>query len=520
VTGASNSNHDATVAVTQTVLTQTGVPIVGLSQAAPASVEVSFTIDMTEDLGEHGSLSLEAAVSGFPSGITGTAYPVLVYLSDGVNDYINLPRGSSTAGDCATSGYYQCSGGFCTPNPGCSPSWPSAYMNRTQWEQHQVTNNNSQFSSCGVYPSMNTFPTCNWTQGANPPTAASPGCAFNETFFPATTTRLRYGGTYTAKYVLIASDYSSVSGQTAAIQLTVTKKKDVNAGGAVDLNVILVGDQNVNDSHTAKGQQNLNLLFQDVYNLYNQSGTAVQLGNINVIEWADAQGGAPYANIDVSEIGFMFQNVAPLLPVGSAARAVNLYLVSSLPESSGTFGGLTVLGISGAVGGPTSATSSVSGTIISMFDELATYNFNCSPGNACPQTSQDEGFVLLGATISHEIGHYLGLNHPSESTGAIHDQVYDTPICTATSASEGYTTISSCMINDTNVYPASGQTCDVACGSPASASSTYCATAPECQFNYIMWWTSKRYDSTSNQGDGNLFSDQQGQIMNYSPFVQ
>jgi hypothetical protein len=520
VAGASGSNHDTSVTVEQTVLEQTGVPVLGLAQAAPSTVEVSFSIDMTEDLGQNGSLSLEAEVTGFPSGITGTAYPVLVYLSDGVNDYINLPRSSTVAGDCATSGYYICGDSVCTANPGCSPSWPSAYMNRTQWEQHQVTNNNSEFSSCGAYPSVNVFPTCNWTQGSNPPTAESPGCAFNETFFPASTTRLRYGGTYTAKYVLLASDYSSLAGQTAGIKLTVTKKKDANAGGAVDLNVILVGDQNVNDSYTAKGQQNLNLLFDEVYDLYNQGGTAIQLGNINVVEWPSAQGGEPYATIDASEIGFMFENSAPLLPSGSSGRAINVFLVSTLPESSGTLGGLTILGISGAVGGPAAASSAVSGTIVATFNELATFNSNCTVGGSCPQTSQDSGFVILGETIAHEIGHYLGLNHPSESSATVHDQVYDTPLCTTTDPGTGYTTIASCLLDDTNLYAPSGNTCNTACGSPSNATGIYCSTAPECQFNYVMWWTSKRYDPATNQGDGNLFSDDQGQIMNYSSYVQ
>ncbi|MDR3606515.1 MAG: hypothetical protein P4M08_03940 [Oligoflexia bacterium] len=524
VTGASNTNHDASVVVTQTVSTQSG-PIIGLAQPAPASAEVTFTIDMTEDLGEYGSLTLEAEVQNFPSAnITGTAYPLLVYLSDGVNDFINLPRGPSTAGDCATSGYYSCSGSVCSPNPGCSPAWPSAYFGREQWEQHQVTNNNPQFSACGSYPSVNVFPTCNWTGGNTPPNDESPGCAFNETFFPGSyaTPRLRYGGIYTAKYVMIASDFASLSGEAANLQLKVIKKADANSGGAVDLNVILVGDQNVNDSRTGRGQQNLNLLFQNVYNIYSQTSTNVKLGKINAIEWPSAQGGEPYANIDVSEIGFMFASVAPLYPASSVGRAINLFLVSTLPESAGTLGGLTVLGVSGAIGGPTQQDSANSGTVISTFSELGTFNQNCTVGGSCPETSQDAGFVLLGQTIAHELGHYLGLNHPSEADGTIHDQVYDTPICTATDPSLGYISINSCMIHDASVDPAlGGSSCNLACGSPSGSSSgIYCPTAPQCQFNYIMWWTSKRYDPSTNLGDGDLFSGGQGQIVNYSSYVQ
>src|SRR2546430_184202 len=71
VAGVSPANHSASVSSTKTVITKQGVPITGLAQAAPASREVTVTIDMSQDLGGQGSLTLEAAVRNFPSSLTG-----------------------------------------------------------------------------------------------------------------------------------------------------------------------------------------------------------------------------------------------------------------------------------------------------------------------------------------------------------------------------------------------------------------------------------------------------------------
>lgn len=90
VTGAGASNHDDSVAVSQVELPSVTGPVIGLSQPAPPSTEITVNVPMMEDLGVNGSFSLIAQVKNAPEGID--VYPVLVYLSDGTHDFINLAR--------------------------------------------------------------------------------------------------------------------------------------------------------------------------------------------------------------------------------------------------------------------------------------------------------------------------------------------------------------------------------------------------------------------------------------------
>lgn len=518
VTGMSASNHDGTVNVTRTVITQAGVPLTGLGQPAPASQEVSVTIDMSSDLGNFGSLTLEAKVKNFPSGLYGNAFPVLVSLSDGTNEYVNLDR-SGAAGSCATAGYYSCSGGVCYSNSGCSVQWPSAYHNRSEWEQHQVTLPDADSDASQSYPSVNVFPTCNWTGGNAPPDASRPECAFNSTFFTSDanpTPRLRYGVNYVAKYVLLTNSYASVTNRYADLEVTVVKKADSNTGGAIDLNVILVGSKNVQASRTPAGQRNLDTLFTRVHNFYNQAGTGVQLGSINAIEFPCDQCGDYYSDIPTADLSYLYMNSASLISPSSQGKAVNLYMVSTLPEANSN--GFTILGMAGGIGGPVSIPNPIGGVSFSSFNELDKYNPLCST-DPCPDTTLEKDFAEFSETVAHELGHYLGLNHPSESDGQTHDSVDDTPICTATNI-DGYITLGSCRVLDTNAFQGAGSTCNAACSGYNAFTSTFCADKQECQFNHIMWWTTKNWNTSTGTGDGNLFSPHTGGIINYSSFIQ
>jgi hypothetical protein len=507
INGASASNHDTTTTITRVTLTQTG-PITGLGQAAPASQEVSVSIPMTEDLGEYGSLSLQAKVSGFPTDLAGGAFPALVYLSDGTNDLVNMSRAGSGS-DCAASGYYTCSGSSCRANSSCSPTWPSSFISRDQWEQHQIP--------IFGYESVNVFPTCNYTGGSTPPSDES-ACAFNTTFFPSGSKKLRSGVTYTAKYVLLTSDYAEISGYTATLEVVAIKKKVTRStiGGAIDVNVFLVGSTNIEASRTAKGQQNLDLLMNIVFEQYAQTNSNIKLGTVNVIEWSCENGGDSYATLSLNDLGALFAKGSAMAPASSSGKSVNLFMVTQITQG----GSLTILGLSGGIGGPIDPGLQASGVAFSSFSKLATYNPSCTT-SSCPISSQEAAFVDMGATISHEMGHYLGLNHLSEYDGTMHDQLADTPVCKVTQSVSGgsYITHTSCQRDDSSVYGATGKTCNQACPSYSSSAGTFCPDAVECQFNHIMWWTAKKFKEGVGTGDGNVFSPASSGILNYSPFV-
>ena len=512
VAGASASNHDSSVVVTKSVQTGSGL-ITGFAQGADSSREISFSIDMTEDLGPSGSLSLVAETIGYPPALTGGAYPMLVYLSDGTNDFINLAR-SGVSGDCTQSGYFTASGG---DNSSCAVSWPSAYGTRDHWLDHQ-------FSQSG-YTSVNTFPTCNWAGGAGS-SSTNPGCAFNSTFFPGPA-QLRSGVTYTAKYVLLATSYPSRSSDIAGIKLTVIKKRSprVTVGGAMDLNVILVGSKNVAASRTPVGQRNLDTLFTAVANFYAQPTVNVKIGAIRVYEWGCPEGGEIFSDVDLDDpyadnaVGAMFETGSKIVQSDSEGKALNIFLVSTISSSLST-STMHIVGLSGGITGPMINGTGTSGLVFSSFNKLDEFNPNC-PSAPCPLSTQDEAFEEMAETIAHELGHYLGLKHPSERDGTSHDRVLDTPICTKTQSIGGgnYIYVDSCR-QDLNPDPMTGLKCSDVCTVYDKTAGTFCPDALECQFNHIMWWASKNFKTGVGTGDGNHFSTQSGVILNYNPYIQ
>ncbi len=515
VSGVSTSNHDTTnVSISTTTATTTG-PVSGLEQGISSRL-LTVTFSVPDDLGDNGSLTLEAETTSFPADLAGSAYPVLMSLNDGTNELVNADI-SSTGGGCGQSGFQTCTGSNCSAeNAACTVASPSAYASGDVWRYHQIQNYG--------YVSVNTFPTCNYAQ-----TGATnfPACAFNSTFFSSG--KLRTGVTYTAKYVLLADRYKTLSGYTAGLSVKVTRKKDAQTalGGAIDLNVILVGNKNINASRTDKGKQNLNLLFGAVRDILADSRVNVTIGKISAIEWNCDNGGDAYADVSDEDLGDLFAAGSARVSSSSEGKAINIFIVSSIPYASGE-SNLTIAGSSSSILGPLRNGLASSGIAIASNEELDTMNPDCTLTN-CPATAQERDFLDMQRTYVHEMGHYLGLFHPGESGGTTHDPIWDTPICTATQTVSGsdYITIGACLNSDTNQNPAenaadltapSTQTCGDACTSYDSATGLFCPTAFECQFNHLMWWTSQNFKNGS--GDGAIISPHSSRVINYNALVQ
>lgn len=489
---ASDSHHDATVEVTETVISSSG-SLTGLAQATGAGKEISVTIDMSTDLGDNGSLTLMAEMTSFPTGLVGGAFPMLVSLHDGTNELVNLKR-TGAGNDCWQSGYFTCSGGSCSENTNCTltAGQPSSFVDRRHWQQYQIP----PFG----YVSTNVFPTCDWGSG-------TPACSYNSNFFSSG--KLRSGGNYTAKYVLLASNYSSLTGFSGSFRVHVIKKKDTStrvttgSNGAIDLNIVLVGTSNIQASRTDKGKQNLDALFGSVADYFAQDGSALKLGALRVFEWTCEMGGDAAANTPVDSLESVFQQGSSIIPSEYSGNALNVFMVSSVPLESSS--NSVILGVAGAIGGPLMNGTGASGLAFSSFDFLDTFNPDCD--TTCNRDQQEEAFIDMGGTITHEIGHYLGLNHPNESSGTRSDYIPDTPTCGTTG---GVVTINSCR---------AGAPCSTSCGGYDGVNN-FCPTTQDCQFNHVMWWTTKNYKEGTMDGDGNVFSANSGVILNYSPWVR
>jgi len=215
----------------------------------------------------------------------------LIELKDSNNvDYVNLTRAGGS--DCVGKGIYDCTGtNGCVANAACAPVWPSAYVDRDQWEQHQLLNTGPN------YPSVNTFPTCNWTTnpggaagaGTNPP-SSFPKCGFTEAA-GGTWARRRRGRQAPdrhlyAKFALVATRYLSLgSAYTGGFELTIVKKKTgATLNGAVDLNVVLVARATSMRPDREGAAEPGHPLWQSG-RVLQPGGHGYQVRKVNAIEW-------------------------------------------------------------------------------------------------------------------------------------------------------------------------------------------------------------------------------------------
>ena len=188
----------------------------------------------------------------------------------------------------------------------------------------------------------------------------------------------------------------------------------------IDLVLTFVGAPEGIDAAAAKTDGDFQRAMQKFEALYNALGL-----DFGVITYEDLANGAnALRTIDSvdgpnNELGQLFSKSKSL------GQGINFFFVQ---EIVGGDEGFIILGIAGGIPGPPAIQGTVhSGVALTMM------GFRDSP-------------TVLGQTMAHEGGHYLGLFHTSESGGSSHDPLPDTSECKANNDSDfdGYVTTKEC----------------------------------------------------------------------------
>jgi hypothetical protein len=215
---------------------------------------------------------------------------------------------------------------------------------------------------------------------------------------------------------------------------------------------------------------------------------------VGTLDFADVPAAvkARYSSVN-ADSSLPCTDIASILSLAEPGNRMNLFLVNSLVSSEGP-AGTTVVGVDGTIPGP----SSVGGTLASgALVSAANLSSGCS-GAVNFRTCGPDKTAYIAA---HELGHFVGLYHVTESTGTLFDPVSDT----ATSA------CSACR-------PSSAP---LQCyGSGASISSSYAMTGANCTVSAscgggdnLMFWVL----STASTG---VLSAQQASIIRANALVQ
>ncbi|MDF3820698.1 M43 family zinc metalloprotease [Leptospira sp. 96542] len=189
----------------------------------------------------------------------------------------------------------------------------------------------------------------------------------------------------------------------------------------LDVNIIFVNDGS-NLSYPIQSEAGLALALNKWRQNYSQNTVRIKLNfnfstlnssNFFSISNLSTAGNSP------GSLGGLFSTTANV----GKSNALNLFVVSEELQYGG------VLGVSGGIPGP----ATILGTRQSgMVVFIETHRMISNTGD--PFTSDEQ--LLLGETMSHEAGHFLGLWHLIESggdTGAVGDKdpLRDTPACSA-----------------------------------------------------------------------------------------
>jgi hypothetical protein len=189
-----------------------------------------------------------------------------------------------------------------------------------------------------------------------------------------------------------------------------------------------------------------------------------------------------------------------LLTLAQPGNTAGLFFLDELTDPSGGISGNITVGVDGSIPGVATISGTIAGgAVVSAADLHDTANCQDAFSVGC-------GPDATGETAAHELGHALGLFHPSEADGASgesFDSLVDTPQCLCSLCISNPTDRAKCADQ-----PGAGSTPTLVEGLSCVQGTQDCGGG-----DYLMFW------QLNGASKGNL-SPQEGQVMRMNPLVR